>query len=281
MMNDSLQRVAGGETEFAAAMKAGGVLAGPSLPEGSADAVPFVTVPEGYTVKSLEDLLARPRRIRASVTFTDVRSFVVYVARFADKTASLIYTQEDKLAATAVIDHPKPLLPDWGHHRATLTLRETREWAAWRAVDKKRFDQVTFAEFIETHLPDIALPDGASLLEMVKQLDIRKAVSFESSIRLDNGQVQLTYVENVTGAQAKSTATIPETFVLGLAPFDGADGYKVTARLRYRLAEGKVALWFELLRPEDVVREAWTAAMHQVASGTGVPTLAGVPPPAQ
>jgi uncharacterized protein YfdQ (DUF2303 family) len=261
-------------------LRAGAALARPVAPAfGPGEAEPYAIVPDGHTLTKLGDLIpVYPRRIRQVVTLSDVLSFVVYVARFADKSASLIYAQEDKLTATAILDHPKLFSPDWGQHRAILTLRETLAWQAWRAADKKRFDQVAFAEFVENHLPDIASPDGASLLEMVQQLDIRKAVSFESSIRLTNGQVQLTYVENVSGTQAKSTATIPETFVLGLAPFEGADVYKVTARLRYRLADGKVALWFELLRPEDVIRAAWQSVVERIGQGCGVPVLAGLPP---
>jgi uncharacterized protein YfdQ (DUF2303 family) len=263
-------------TETDVALRAGLALARPVLPAlGVQDQEPYAVVPDGYRVERLGHLVPRrPIRTRQAVALTDVPSFVAYVSRFAE-AGTLIYTDEDKLSAKAIIDHPLPEQPDWGQHVAMLKLKETREWAAWKSVDRKRFDQTAFAEFIENHLLDVAVPDGASLLEMVKQLDIRKSVVFESSIRLDNGQVQLTYVETVSGAQAKSTATIPETFVLGVAPFEGADRYKLVARLRYRLAEGKVSLWFELLRPEDIVREAWLTVMQSIAEGTGVMTLAG------
>lgn len=272
--------VGGNVSDIDVAARAGAALARPVVPKRGADgAMPYVVVPDGYGVRSLADLFPdQPSRTRLTVALFDLPSFLTYVGRFIERSASLIYGQEDKLTVTAVIDHPHPKQPDWGEHRAIFTLRETREWAAWKAVNGKRFDQVAFAEFIENHLPDIAIPDGAALLEMVKQLDIRKAVAFESSVRLDNGQVQLTYVENISGSQAKSTATIPETFVLGMAPFEGAAMYRLTARLRYRLGDGKVALWFELLRPEDIVRDAWLGVLEGIAKAADVPVLNGVPP---
>jgi len=264
------------------ALRAGAALARPVLPRlGAGDVEPYAVVPVGHTLEGLARFIPeKPRRTRQTVKLSDLRSFVVYVARFRDPERSLIYTQEARLTATAILDHPAPGQPDWGQHRAVFTLTPTPAWTAWLGVNGRRFGQVEFAEWVENHLPDIADPTGGVLLEMVKQLDIRKAVQFESSIRLDNGQTQLTYVETVTGSQAKSTATIPETFILGLIPFEGADQYKLTARLRYRLTEGKVALWFELLRPGDVVRDAWSRVVEQIGAAGAVPILGGEPPDA-
>ena len=52
--------------------------------------------------------------------------------------------------------------------------------------------------------------------------------------------------------------------------------HAVTARLRYRIADqGKLTMWFDLLRPhkvlEDAVREVW----HQIQTETGLTILNG------
>lgn len=236
----------------------------------------FVVVPPGHTLQSLEEMQPAPQRIRRSPVLRTADAFITYVKAFASSDAR-IYANEETLKLVGVLDHPSASSPAWGQHTPQLQLKATREWQAWLAASGKRLDQVAFAEFIENHLPEIAEPAGADLLAMVKGLDIRKAVQFQSSIRLDNGQVQLTYIEDVSGTAAKGTATIYDTFVLGLAPFEGAPQYRLTARLRYRLDAGKVVLWLDLVRPEDVVHDAWLALVDQVAQATATPVLAGQP----
>lgn len=255
------------------------------VPQGvPTDQPSFVVVPPGHTVHSLEYLQPAPLRTKRQPVFQTAAAFVAYVNRFTQTpagtpwtTAPLIYAHEDTGCMTAVLDHPTAASPAWGEHTPRFKVKLTREWQAWIAANGKRCDQVAFAEFIENHLPEIAEPAGADLLAMVKGLDIRKAVQFQSSVRLDNGQVQLTYIEDVTGTAAKGTATLYDTFVLGLAPFEGVPSYRLTARLRYRLESGKVVLWLDLLRPEDVVHDAWTHLVTQVADETGVAVLAGQP----
>lgn len=238
----------------------------------------FVVVPPGHTVRDLEDLQMVPNRIRRAPVFRTAAAFCEYVRMFVDRDVpepAVIYALEEQLQMVGVLDHPYRGQPRWGEHTPMLQVKATREWQAWLQVTGKRHDQVAFTEFIENHLPEIADPAGADLLTMVKSLDIRKAVQFQSSVRLDNGQVQFTYTEDISGTAAKGTATIHDTFVLGLSPFEGADRFRLTARLRYRLDSGKVILWFDLLRPEDVVRVAWQQLVQQVAADTSLPVLAG------
>ena len=259
-------------------LEAGEALATPTMPDGDPVSVPYTVVPPEHTVHSLETLLGRPRRVRQTVTLTEVASFVAYTSRFANVNATLLFASVDTLRVEAVLDHPTVSQPAWGQHRAVLALKATPEWQAWLAINGKRHNQTDFAQFVEDHIPDVAEPDGASLLDMVRTLEVKKAVNYQSSVRLDNGQVQLSYIEDVTGTAAKGTLLLPERFTLGLRPFEGADLYRVSARLRYRLAEGRVALWFDLWRPEDVVRAAFNDTIARIAKDTDLPVLAGAAP---
>jgi uncharacterized protein YfdQ (DUF2303 family) len=145
----------------------------------------------------------------------------------------------------------------------------------WVTANGKRVDQVAFAAFLEDNLPDIAQPPGAQLLELARSLEVKRNVNFASSVRLDNGQTQLTYEEDVKGTAAKGTIEIPERFILGLAPFEGCAKYRLEARLRYRMAEGKLAMWFDLFRPEEVLRDAFNAVRKQIVDGTAIEPLVG------
>jgi uncharacterized protein YfdQ (DUF2303 family) len=268
--------------DVAACLAAGTAIAGPQSPDTNPLSTPFVVVPNGYQVTDLSGLVGRlleaPRRIKQAVTCFDVPSFITYVSRFLGAGTTL-FSDIRQLRCLAILDYHGPSVPGvpephWCEHRATLQLRHTPEWLTWFNASGMAKTQTDFATFIEDNLPDIAEPAGATVLEIVRQLEVRKSVSFSGAVRLDNGQHQLSYQEDVQGSSAKGSLTIPETFTLGLEPFDGSAKYRITARLRYRMAEGKIALWIDLLRPQDVLDSAWEDVQKQIIAGTSLTPLA-------
>jgi uncharacterized protein YfdQ (DUF2303 family) len=262
------------------------------------DGTPFLLVPDGVQLKFLESTLPHPTRRKGVVTLHDAASFVAYVTRYADAT-SIVFSDLQQLAWTAVLDYHAAagvvVTPDaagpsgvaiaatgaagWGQHRATFATRPTAEWKAWTGKNGKPTTQVDFARFLEDHLPDIAMPDGAVVLEVARTLEAHTAVKFASSVRLDNGEYVMQYEETITGTAKKGTVQIPSSFTLALRPFEGAAVRSIEARFRYRIASGELTLWYDLLRPEVVLEEAFATLRAQVADGIGtVPLLAGTAP---
>ena len=131
-------------------------------------------------------------------------------------------------------------------------------------ADGKTMKQADFAKFIEDNLPDIAEPNGSDLLIISRSLEAKKKVDFESAVRLDNGETQFTYNEEIKGTAGKGTLEIPEIFVLGIPVFHGGDAYKLEARLRYRINDGQLLMWFDLLRPERLLEDAFNQVIARV-----------------
>jgi uncharacterized protein YfdQ (DUF2303 family) len=46
--------------------------------------------------------------------------------------------------------------------------------------------------------------------------------------------------------------------------FKNGDGYKIKARLKYRIGNGKVKFWYELDRVENAVEDAFKDYIEQV-----------------
>jgi uncharacterized protein YfdQ (DUF2303 family) len=235
----------------------------------------YALVPEGASLKSLENYGAAPSRIRTALSFYEAASFAKYLTAFKDDGTRL-FADRAALKIVGFLDyHPGKDTPRWCSHVATLALRASEAWERWTKANGKRMDQVTFASFIEDNLVDIASPDGATLLEMAKNFEIKRAVAFSSAIRLDNGQTQFSYIEEGAGTSQKGALTIPERFVLGLAPVEGVEPYRVDARLRYRLQDGKLAIWFDLLRPEDYLKAAFESVVDFVKAQTSLDVFMG------
>lgn len=169
----------------------------------------------------------------------------------------------------------------WGKHRVTLACAPTEDWTAWSAANGKHLSQVDFARFIEDHIPNIAMPAGNELLLMATTLEAKKNVQFRSSTRLANGEHQFRYEETVEGqaGSQQGTIQIPNEFVLGLEPFQGVGLKRLDARFRYRINQSELKLWFELVRPAEVLEKAFADVVALIRAGVGdTQVLAGAAP---
>jgi len=222
----------------------------------------------------------REGALRETLRFSEAQSFCRYVNTYKN-AASLVFATRVKQgdAFEAVLDyHDVAGSPKWGDHRAILKLETTPAWDEWIAHNKKPLSQVDFARFIEEHIPHIAEPSGAQLLEMCATLEAKKDVKFRASTRFGNGQHQFKYEEEITGtagAQGGQLA-IPDGSVLGLEPYRGFGVLRVDARFRYRIANSGLTLFYELVRPDDVLEAAYEQLTKAIESAIGsTPVLYG------
>jgi len=250
-----------------------------------------VPTAHGHTVVDLTGDRYReyPQRKRGTVTVSDVASFAHYYSRHADGDTE-VFADIKATAVTAVLDAHRRRDPDgdgelcearWQEHRLVLQLEVTPEWAAWTRQDRQQMPQGTFAEFIEDHVGDIAADGpctGADLLEMAQQFQAHTKVEFKSGARLADGQTQLTYIETVeaSGGQ-RGTVTIPGAFELGIRVFGDLEPYRVKARFRYRMNDGKLTLGYHLDDPERKVRDAVGLVVAKAEEACKVKIMLGRP----
>jgi uncharacterized protein YfdQ (DUF2303 family) len=240
-------------------------------------AAPYALIPAGVKLQDLEGLLPAPTRIRQGITVLDADTFIAYVTRFASPAAAVFCNGPDGRTFTAVLDYHQPETPAWGQHKAEYCCPITIEWGRWKAGDRKRMSQAEFAEFIEENIKDITspadlpqAPNSADMLEISRTLEAKKNISFRQGTRLDNGQVQLTYNEEIDGRAGEAgRLSIPEQFFIAVKPFLGGDAFCVPARFRYRIVEGRLQMWFELVRPDKVLEEAYNAVRQKIQSAIG------------
>ena len=53
--------------------------------------------------------------------------------------------------------------------------------------------------------------------------------------------------------------------------------YRIIARLRYRIANGKPVFWYEMWRPDLTFETAFNEAVADVGEKTGLPIYLGLP----
>ena len=77
--------------------------------------------------------------------------------------------------------------------------------------------------------------------------------------------------DNQTLAQMK----LFEKIAIGIPVFWNGDAYQITARLRYRVKEGRLTFWYELIRHDKVLEDATKTLINKIQDATGVPLYFG------
>lgn len=218
-----------------------------------------------------------PPRKSGTTTVRDARSWSAYFTKHSSN-ASEVYADAERLTVTAVLNAHSTDEASWGDHRVVLSLRTTDAWKQWIKNDGELLDQEAFAEFLEDHLPELLEPSSADMLEIAQSLQANTKVDFQSGVRLSSGQRQFQYVETqTTKAGQKGQLTVPETFIVGLVPFEGSEGYQLTARLRYRITERGLRMGYKLERPADILRTAFADVVNTIDGDIEQPVLNGTP----
>lgn len=233
------------------------------------DARPFVIAPPGHEVKSVEQFALFPARERGDATLHDLDSFIRYT--LAINVGEVHWQLNEQSAKFVAVFNSRA----WRDHRATYAATASPEWKRWTGMNGQRKPQADFAAFVEDNALDIVDPVSADMIEISRSLEAKKKVEFKSAIRLSNGQTELAYQEDISGSAAKGKLAIPETFRLGIPVFVGGERYSVECRLRYRIDNGTLSMWFDLIRPHAIIQDATERMVDEVKSKITLPIYRG------
>jgi uncharacterized protein YfdQ (DUF2303 family) len=238
-----------------------------------------IIVPEGYKhidiTKQVEAQFAAPSRKTGTAKLSSLGSFCTYVEDQDCANTAYIYADPDTRSLTAIFNDLRDTkTTGWRDHRAQYTVELSREANNWISNNKVQMGQEQFANFIEDNIADIAEPAGEVLLAIACTLQAKTDVNFASSKRLDNGQVQLTYNETISATAGSGNIEIPREFAIGIRLFKNGEGYKLKARLKYRLNGGSVKFWYELDRVENAIESEFQELVKAVQE-TGYTVLFG------
>jgi uncharacterized protein YfdQ (DUF2303 family) len=237
-------------------------------------------LPSRVEIIDLEAGMPTPSRKRGRVTVFDAASFNQVIADNADAGNIAIYfdREPNKPSVVAVLNGNGKGGPGWGDFRVEIEFRATPQWQKWRKHDGSLLPQVEFAEFIEENMEDIADPPGATMLEIASQLQLIRSVNFRSKVTLQSGAFAFTHDQDDKASVGAGSIEVPQTFTLGIAPIFGLASYKVPARFRYRIVEGKLRLGYKLQRVESMMGQIIEDVIGKIERGANVSVMDGLPP---
>lgn len=246
---------------------------------------PFIMVPSGMRIEDLTKY-SPLKRISQQVKLLEPGSFSDYVNDFkTPHTQIFADLREDGATFLAVMDYHQRStagsIPQYCWHVARYDTILSHEWKVWKDHDRKKMTQVEFAEFLEDNLSLFHKPNGADLLELVSTLFGKADVRYNSAIRLQSGGAKLNYDEDVVLKAASSTTSgevdIPATITAGIKPIEGAVLYEVKARLKYRINDRKLILWYETADKHKIMRDSLMEVVKAVTEKTTIVPLLGMP----
>lgn len=255
---------------------------------GSNEHIKRIALPPGWGLEQRDDesLLPVPQRKTGSIRLDEQDSFVAYINRHKIVDLTTIYCiadyRQSKVEFRCLVnDHGGP--PDgqqWRDHTAGYTPVFSEEWRRWIGGNKAQYSQAEFAAFLEENLQDIAsvegMPTGSQLLEMAVSFEANQDKRFKSSIRLQSGGVQLNFVED-DDAQTLQQMKLFEKIAIGIPVFWNGAAYRLDARLRYRVTQGTLKFWYELIRQDKVIEDATKTMIEKIKTETGVAFYFGAP----
>jgi uncharacterized protein YfdQ (DUF2303 family) len=213
-------------------------------------------------ILDLSSLLDKPKRPEGTYKPATLLALIDYVEKHEQGDHTTLWVHPTSGNVVAILDDHSAKWTAWRKHRAELKLLVTEEWQFWTRHDGNYMSQQEFAELLQEGLPDIAKPDGADLLETCSTIQATTNATFRSGFRLDNGEVKMQYDEEIDGKAGKhGELSIPEEFLLSLAPFVGNEKVVVAAHLRYRIRGGNLSVGYKLQQPDRVVQ----AALEEIA----------------
>lgn len=248
-------------------------------------------LPPGWVEKIFDEehLLDQPARKKGNVNLDDIGSYIDYINRHKSPSSTTIYVIADYVGGSVsfrcvINDHEAYLgtvpTQNWKDFVALYQPRKSVEWERWTRNNKEAFSQFEFATFIEDNLQDIAesegMPTAIQLLEMATKFQATMDMRFKSNIRTQNGGVDLIFV-NDDDAQTVEKMKMFEKISIRMPVFWGGEPYRVTARLRYRVKDGGLKFWYELIREDKVMEDATKTMIEKIKADTGAPLFFGRP----
>lgn len=216
--------------------------------------------------------IAEPKRATATVQIDTAASLIDYVNRFKNPN-TVLFASETENKIVAVIDYHERADGDGkvaarlGTHAAVLELRYADEWATWTASDQRLMKHVDFATFLEENQWDVSTPNGADLLEICRDLQVKENMSFTSSVRMGD-QVAVTF-QKEDDVSTKQQMQLPAQFSLSIPVFFGERQVPVLCFTRRNVSDGRLVLGYKMSQRDKREADEFARIVAEVKAGVG------------
>jgi len=216
-----------------------------------------VVVPENYKLESLERLKLEPDFFRGSFSTPVLSQFTGYIDQNGTANTG-VFIDQATMTANAIIDMGNPESPEWGKHRARVTLDKTPAYADLLRFNDGFLDQQTFIDFAEDWQDNIEFygdalvdgqivintPDFSKTIKTLRKIKTSAKSSLENEVgNFNAARSALESIEITAGGERPPTG-----FRFSTIPHDGFDSVAFDCRLRAITDDKSVQLKFRIVQ---------------------------------
>jgi hypothetical protein len=226
----------------------------------------FLVLEDGSVV----EIPAGPKAMNE--TFSDVDSFIDAVNTFKSSDTRLFgkRTSIGDAGVTARLDYNEHAGgTTYFEDKFQLLLAASDPWKLLQQASTKKMGQAQFLGFLDGIREYITVPAAADIITLIRCIEVGVSKKAKSALDLGNGSRSLEYTSD---ARVVTEAPIPELLEFTMPIYDGAEAWKIPARLRTEIGVDDLPL-FTLLIPNrsDILRTAWTDVIAKITEGTDLP----------
>lgn len=247
--------------------------------------VPAVIIPQDWKIQTYPETMPTPLRKTGTVKLDNADSFIRFYNDHKD-SSSVIFTDADTTGQrgavfTGILNYhgSNEDEPAFGDFRCVYAAQLSPDWNKWLTRSKNAMNHMQFLEHLDDCQDMIVEPAGASLLELIRDLEGTVGGSFKSALNLHNGSMDIHYSEEVKAGDPRDAAVqVPVELVVSIQPFDFGAAYRMKNKLRYRVANKAISFGYEPVKPELIILDAVNDQVKNIEKNCGVTPFYGKPP---
>jgi uncharacterized protein YfdQ (DUF2303 family) len=254
-----------------------------------------------------------PKRLKGMASLTSLDSFIAWTNRFSDDQSALFaIDKRERPSITSILNYNNGTTPEdkaavkatprFGDHRGHYVFPLSDEWQAWVAQNDKLMAMAEFAAFLEDRIIDVVDPDvsleisadlqryitavtGGSgriatptaLVGLSQGLKINEVANVAQHANLTSGEGQIIFQTRHENPETGGPVSIPSMFLITIPIFNNGPAYRLAARLRYRIKDGRPVFFYQLWRADRAFDDAFIEAVTRARDETGLPLFLGSP----
>lgn len=248
--------------------------------------------------RAAESWRVHPARRKGTATVNTLQSLINLVNRHKTPDSVVFCaTSWPNPSITAVINyHERDAIngkAQFGDHRINYPFPVTEEFKAWADQDGKAMKQAEFAAFIEERVAELAqatsdeerefgqtfqtkMANPGEMLALSRGLEVHVAGTVKQNVRLQSGEGQIVFEEEHRDSN-NQPVVVPGLFMISVPAFLDGEPVRLPARLRYRVAGGSIAWFYQLYRWKELLRERVLGDVQKVEDDTALPVYEGSP----
>lgn len=259
----------------------------------------LVIAPNGMNITHVKQVIdaerTAPETLKGSTNLHNCKSFCDYVNRYKTDDSVVFYNKPEG-TITCIFDCATKDKTSYERHKAEYSFPFSEELKSWRGENNSLMSQLDFAMFIEKNVLDLAEPPtpenegealknirmrcGGHFASVAKMVELSKGIAVRADEKavikhdLNTGEATIQFSSEHTDADGKPVK-VPNMFVIVIPVLDGGKAYQLPCRLRYRLNNGSVRWWYEVINLDKAIEMAIDEELQEISKAVELPLFYG------